>query len=154
MKEINANIDENKLWKLCFPHFFIRSVSRGFYVISTEEAARRRYQDGPLSDLPLEKAELRLELACIALWPQVEQLFLCDFFPHLLAAATDILRAVDFGEDAPADQAERVQELVDALNECELICARLDRLAAGQPSSGSSGAAEPPQDDGGGDKQD
>lgn len=127
MRELKNNIDENKLWRLCFPHFLPRSQAAGVYVVSSEEVARRRYQDQPLSDLPVEKAQLRLELACAALWPAVADLFLCDFFPHLLAAATDILRAVDFGDQAQGDQAARVQELVDALNECELVCARLDR---------------------------
>ena len=58
---------------------------------------------------------------------------MCDFFPHLLAAATDILRAVDFGDEAVGDQAAKIKELVDALNECELICARLDRTAPPKP---------------------
>ena len=129
MRKINSNIDENKLWRLCFPHFLPRSEAQGVYVIAPEEVTRQRYQEAPFSELPLEKAQLRLELACGALWGAVEQLFVCDFFPHLLAAATDILRAVDFGDEADADLAPRIRELVDALNECELICARLDRSA-------------------------
>ena len=129
MKQIGNNIDENKLWRLCFPHFLPRSQARGVYVISSEEVARQRYQGDPLANLPLEKASLRLELACAALWPYVQDLFLCDFFPHLLAAATDILRAVDFGEGAEEDKAPLIKELTDALNECELICERLDRAA-------------------------
>ncbi|MBQ3287425.1 MAG: hypothetical protein IJH45_05675 [Firmicutes bacterium] len=133
MKEISNNIDENKLWRLCFPHFLPRAEAAGVFVMASAEVARKRYQDQPLSDLPLEKAELRLELACAALWDSVKDLFLCDFFPHLLAAATDILRAVDFGDEAEGDRAAQIKELVDALNECELICARLDRTAPPQP---------------------
>lgn len=133
MKEIGNNIDENKLWRLCFPHFLPRAEAAGVFVMASAEVARKRYQDQPLSDLPLEKAELRLELACAALWDSVKDLFLCDFFPHLLAAATDILRAVDFGDEASGEQSARIKELVDALNECELICARLDRSAPPQP---------------------
>ncbi|MBR5428909.1 MAG: hypothetical protein IK116_00110 [Firmicutes bacterium] len=137
MKQISNNIDENKLWRLAFPHFLPRSEAKGFFVLASEEVTRQRYQGQPLSDLPLERAQLRLELACAALWPDVKELFLCDFFPHLLAAATDILRAVDFGEGSPAEQAPKVQELVDALNECELLCARLDRSAPPQASDPS-----------------
>lgn len=133
MKEISKNIDENKLWRLCFPHFLPRAEAAGVFVMASSEVARRRYQDQPLSDLPLEKARLRLELACADLWDSVKELFLCDFFPHLLAAATDILRAVDFGDEAVGDQAAKIKELVDALNECELICARLDRTAPPKP---------------------
>lgn len=134
MKQINENIDENKLWRLCFPHFLPRSEAQGVFVMAPEEVARERYRGLPLSALPLEKATLRLELACAALWPTVSDLFVCDFFPHLLAAATDLLRAVDFGEEAEPEQAARIQELTDALNECELICARLDRSAGARPA--------------------
>ena len=81
MKEISNNIDENKLWRLCFPHFLPRAEAAGVFVMASAEVARKRYQDQPLSDLPLEKAELRLELACAALWDSVKDLFLCDFFP-------------------------------------------------------------------------
>ena len=105
MKQLPDNVDENKLWKVCFPHFLPRSQARGVYVIASEEVTRGRYRDLPLDRLPLERAVLRLELACCALWPAVSDLFLCDFFPHLLAAATDILRAVDFGDEAQGDQA-------------------------------------------------
>lgn len=147
MKEINNNIDENKLWRLCFPHFLPRAEAAGVFVVASSEVARKRYQDQPLSDLPLEKAQLRLELACAALWDGVKDLFLCDFFPHLLAAATDILRAVDFGDEAAGERAVQIKELVDALNECELICARLDRTAPPKPLDpakvASLGSAEP-----------
>lgn len=123
MKEI-GNLDEQALWTTCFPHFAPVSMKKGVYIMPKEADLLQELQQGKrnLYD-KREAAVARLELACAALWPSVADLFVCDFFPHLLAAATDILRATDFGEGATPGVAAQVQELVYALNGCEKVFA-------------------------------
>ena len=129
MKEI-CNLEEQQLWNTCFPHFAPYAQKRGAYIIRPQETILKELQAGMGLEDPCMQAAVRLELACSGLWPQVSDLFLCDFFPHLLAASTDILRAVGFGEEAPPERAALVQELVDALNNCETVLATADSAVA------------------------
>ena len=128
MREI-GNLDEQQLWNICFPHFAPYAQKRGAYMIRNQKSVLRELQAGLGLENACNEAVVRLELACGSLWPEVSELFLCDFFPHVLAAATDILRAVDFGENAPPEQAALIQELVDALNNCETAAATADCAA-------------------------
>ena len=132
MKEI-GKLDEQSLWSACFPGLFRYYQKNGLYTMRTAEEVTQELPD--LLGDPTAEALARLELACITLWPQVEHLFVCDLFPHLLAAATDVLRAVDFGEHAPAAQAALIAELVDALNAAEAaVQAALQKAAEPAPT--------------------
>ena len=120
MKEIK-NIDEVSLWHTCFPNFTPVSEALGVYTMRSEKDMLKRigYIRGMDEKL---KALLTLEMSCAVLWPYVEDLFCCDFFPHILAAATDILRATDFGESALITQKYLVQELQEVWEQLLLQC--------------------------------
>lgn len=121
MNEIgNVDVDENLLWRHCFPHTLADLAARGVYVVKSADYVLSLLCAGASLGDDLEEAVARLELACSNLWPDVCGHFRCDFFPHLLACATDILHAVDFGELYP-DHIRRalVAELVDALDALE-----------------------------------
>ena len=62
-----------------------------------------------------------MDLARACLWPHVKELFDVDFFPHRLAAATDLLRAVDFGENADEKVVALAAELTSALDISEQV---------------------------------
>lgn len=53
----------------------------------------------------------------------VQDLFIVDFFPHRLAAATDLLRAADFGEGDDVRVNKLARELAAALDAVELVMA-------------------------------
>ena len=119
MKELQPNIDENKLWRMCFPYCFAEAQREGVYVVISPEAAERKLKDSGGGRSPLERAVSRLDMAIAYLWPHVSDLFLVDFFPHRLAAATDILRAVDFGEGQEPTVGLLAKELAESLDALE-----------------------------------
>lgn len=135
MKLINKP-DATQVWQICFPATLAAAVARGAYVVPQPSQLLQVLERG---DFPYENehaaAWLRLELACAYLWPYVEDLFAIDLFPHLLAAATDILRATEYCEsDAPVLRLLTV-ELAESMSMLEKALS----ADAGQPAL----AAEP-----------
>ena len=122
MKELMMNIDENKLWEYCFPYAYKQSCSQGVYVVSNTENLLEQVVHAEDNDE--EQAVLRLDMAIACIWPHVEELFCVDFFPHRLAAATDLLRAVDFGEGKDKQLNALGEELASALDNLEVVLAK------------------------------
>lgn len=123
MKEIDPRIDENKLWEKAFPYFYRQSVREGIYIIPRENefiAHLEQYGDG---DTPAERAISRLDMAILCLWPHLQELFVVDFFPHRLAAATDLLRAAEFGESGDQRVNLIAGQLAQALDDVERLLA-------------------------------
>lgn len=118
MKEI-GNLDENRLWQLCFPNMLNWCKNQGVYVMPTEQVLFNALKMGSRPANKEDEAAIRLELAMVSLWPLVQDVFVCDFFPHMLAAATDLLRAADFGENVSDQQADLASELAAALDSLE-----------------------------------
>jgi hypothetical protein len=119
MIDLKANIDENVLWQYCFPCFYGQCCRQGAYIIkSTEELINRL---GEVEDNAEAQALARLDMAMACLWPYVKDLFCVDFFPHQLAAATDLLRAIQFGEQENAAISALGAELSEALDNVENI---------------------------------
>ena len=125
MRDLPPAADENLLWRISFPYMYDHCSSSGIYIITAPEEMMQNIVSAAVTD-PVQIAMNRLDMAMGYLWPYVSHLFLVDFFPHRLAAATDILRAVDFGQ---SDEIKEVHvmaligELVDALNNAEAVLA-------------------------------
>lgn len=118
MREI-GDLDEKKLWTMCFPYCAQYFALEGVYNLPSQDELLRVAQLGGRALDERDVAVLRVELACAALWPLAKDEFSSDLFPHLLACATDILRAMDFGDQAEPDIAALVDELAAALDELE-----------------------------------
>lgn len=123
MKQMNVNLDENKLWQICFPNLYARVGQESSYIITGQEELIKQLQANGGGATALERAFSRLDLAIACLWPYVEALFCADFFPHRLAAATDLLRAVDFGEVDDPRTGALARELAAALDDLENLLA-------------------------------
>lgn len=97
------SLDVTQVWRICFPAAYAYAARLGVFVMLGTTPLLRLLRQGDMRyEQMADSAVLRLELAISALWPYVEHLFAVDFFPHLLAAATEILRAADFClEDSP-----------------------------------------------------
>lgn len=122
MKELMMNMDENKLWEYCLPNTYKQCSSQGVYIVSTQDVLLERVMQAEVSDE--EQASLRLDMAIACLWPHVEGLFCVDFFPHRLAAATDLLRAIDFGEGKNKQLNDLAAELAAALDNLEVVLSK------------------------------
>lgn len=118
-------LTKDAMWQGSFPHLYALCRKQSSYTIPNRERLTRSLQSGLMLVGERSNAVLRLDMAIACLWPQISYLFVSDTFPHRLAAATDILRAVSFGEG----QAEQVRELAN-----ELVAAldALERLLAAQ----------------------
>ena len=112
MKELDPRIDENMLWQAAFPRFYERATHDGVFIMP--------HGDGATAE---ERAISRLDMTMVCLWPYVQDLFIVDFFPHRLAAATDLLRAADFGEGDDVRVNKLARELAAALDAVELVMA-------------------------------
>lgn len=118
MKELHPNIDENKLWQICFPYIHSYVAQEGSYIMVSPEQVLSTMEGDDVST-PVKRALFRLNMAMACLWPYVENLFSIDFFPHRLAAATDLLRAAEFGEGGDKLLVALPGELAEALDELE-----------------------------------
>lgn len=114
MSELNG-WDEIALWEACFPCTLNYCRIRGVYSPRSERALLSEMLRGTGLGFAPNEAVMRLEMACTQLWVRLDELFACDVFPHLLACATDLLRAADFGEDDDGLLAELAKELALAL---------------------------------------
>ena len=137
MKEMDLNLDENQLWQICFPNLYRQSGKEGSYIIPDLDEQIKKLKDNGGGYTALERAFSRLELAVSSIWPYVESLFCLDFFPHRLVAATDLLRAVDFGEVEDMRMAALARELAMALDDVEnLLAAGGNRVEAEEAEDG------------------
>ncbi|NLF79980.1 MAG: hypothetical protein GX572_02175 [Clostridia bacterium] len=134
---LESALNENKLWGLCFPHLYEQSIREGSYIIHCEETLLKAITENGGGKTMLERAFSRLDMSMACLWPQVSYLFSTDLFQHRLAAATDLLRAAQFGDSE--------QELLVALG-AEIAAAldALEYLLAGEQAESSLRAAEDP----------
>lgn len=115
-------MQSNRLWTEHLPRLAKLSLDRGPYTVRDEEAIRACWgQEETLG--PVEAALCRLELATWALWDDVEFLFEGETFPHLLYAATDVLRATDFSETPGSWLHQRQLELAAAMDGAEQVLA-------------------------------
>lgn len=130
---MTANLTEDAIWQASFPYFFAFARQQGAYDIPDRDMMLRALQSGFALTGARSNAVLRLDMAIASLWPHIVNKFASPHFQHRLAAATDILRAVDFGDDQPAVIAELARELTDALEALEQVLARLAKDAAGEP---------------------
>lgn len=119
MKDLNPSVDENRLWQICFPYTFAACNNEGVYIVCSPEEMLKRIELMNNIRTAVDKATARLDMAICYLWPYVADLFVVDFFPHRLAAATDLLRAVDFGEGKDLTVAALARELAGALDNLE-----------------------------------
>jgi hypothetical protein len=137
MKFEERSPSENKLWELCAPQLYEQSAREGSYIMPSEEKLLQRIRENGGGSTILERAYSRLDMALACLWPQVKYLFNADFFPHRLAAATELLRAAQFGEGEKAQLEALGMELAAALDALEYL------LSAGQPESFIQAAEDP-----------
>ena len=121
MKALDPRIDENKLWQMTFPCFYQHAAKEGVYVMPQLNDLLLQLQLDGGGCSAEERAFNRLDLAMACLWPLVKDLFCVDFFPHRLAAATDMLRAADFGEGNNSQVNALAHELAEALNAVETL---------------------------------
>jgi hypothetical protein len=114
------NLGEQQVWQMYFPAALADTAARGIFVVPDPLLLLQTLQQG---DMPYEieavSARFRLELSCVYLWPYVKDLFDVDYFPHLLAAATGILRASEFCDTDNPIQQRLAGELVAAMNNLE-----------------------------------
>lgn len=137
MKQSDVNRDKNKLWQICFPHLYDRVGRESPYIIPAEAELIKQLNANGGGATDLERAFCRLDLTIACLWPYVEILFGGDVFPHRLAAATDLLRAVDLGEGEDTRRSALARELAASLDDLETLLADLadtdgDNLAIGE----------------------
>ena len=121
MKELDPRIDENMLWQAAFPRFYEHATHDGVFIMPQLDdflAFLQQHGDGATAE---ERAISRLDMTMVCLWPYVQDLFIVDFFPHRLAAATDLLRAADFGEGDDVRVNKLARELAAALDAVELV---------------------------------
>ena len=123
MKELDPRIDENRLWQAAFPCFYERATRDGVYIIPQEDDFLAFLQEHGSGATAEDRAISRLDMAMVCLWPYLQELFLVDFFPHRLAAATDLLRAADFGEGDDLRINKLARELAAALDAVERVMA-------------------------------
>ena len=123
MKELDPRIDENMLWQAAFPRFYEHATHDGVFIMPQLDdffAFLQQHGGGATAE---ERAISRLDMTMVCLWPYVQDLFIVDFFPHRLAAATDLLRAADFGEGDDVRVNKLARELAAALDAVELVMA-------------------------------
>ena len=118
-----SSIDENKLWKICFPNLYRMVQDEGTYIIRSEEELDTCLRLVGPGRSRVDRAISRLDVAITYMWPYVSDLFIVDFFPHRLAAATEIWRAADFGRGKELRVAALAKELSLALDSLERILA-------------------------------
>lgn len=121
MKAEEVSASENKLWELCFPHLYEQSLREGSYIMLSEETLLQRIKEDGGGCTILVRAYSRVDMALACLWPQVKYLFNADFFPHRLAAATELMRAAQFGEGEKARLEALGMELAAALDALEYL---------------------------------
>jgi len=126
MIDLKPGMDEDQVWKLCFPNIYRKCRYEGVYVIKSEEELALAAKEHSASRTDVDRCLSRLDAAITYLWPAVSDLFAVDFFPHRLAAATDLLRAVDFGEE----QSPRVQLLAKELSDAVTALEKTLKAAA------------------------
>ena len=123
MKDIAPQIDENRLWQMAFPCFYQRASQEGVYIMPQLDELLLTLRENGGGATAEERALSRLDMALVCLWPYLEDLFVVDFFPHRLAAATDLLRAADFGEGDDQRLNQLARELAAALDAVERVLA-------------------------------
>lgn len=124
MKALKPNIDEDKLWAQSFPNYYPSAITEGVFIMPETPILMQQLIFGAAGVTQEERAIMRLDLAMSSLWPEVKELFFVDFFPHRLAAATDLLRAADFGEGPDSKRNALAKELVAALDHVEQVYAQ------------------------------
>ena len=138
---MERNIKDDAIWQASFPHLYALGQKQGCYTIPDKEMMVRALQSGFMLIGEKNNAILRLDMAIACLWPQVRHLFGGDVFPHRLAAATDILRVLNFGEEQPEAVQKLVSELSHSLDDLEHL---LQRLATeGRMEETAQNAAKP-----------
>jgi len=138
---MDRNLTEDAIWQASFPHLYALGQRQGSYTIPDKELMIKALQSGFMLIGEKNNAILRLDMVIACLWPQVCHLFAGDVFPHRLAAATDILRMLNFGEGKPEEVQKLVSELSHALDGLEQLLQRQD--AADRAEEAVRMAAEP-----------
>jgi hypothetical protein len=123
MKEMSFAF-EKTLWQQSYPSFFDYAVRGGIFIIPDLQQLMKQIAVSGVGDNEIDRALLRLDLSMSILWPKVKDLFVADFFPHRLAAATDLLHAVDFVEEPDKQINELAIELAASLDNIEDILER------------------------------
>ncbi len=121
MTQFNSNIDENQLWQQAFPYFFPYACAEGVYIIPVTSQLMQQIMYSGGGSTKTERAISRLDLAISSLWQKIDYLFSVDFFPHRLAAATDLLRAADFGEGPDTQINALAIEVAQAVDNVERV---------------------------------
>ena len=134
------NEHENELWEKCFPYCYRAGQTEGTYAIRSMENLLLGVELGEGLTRLRRRAELRVDLALAALWPEIQASFPINCFPHRLAACTDVLRELDFGNKGPDETRELAKELASALDDLE---ATLEILAAKVPKGKGPAEATP-----------
>jgi|GEM_PF-5493857 len=138
---MERNITEDAIWQASFPQLYALGQRQGAYAIPDKEMMVRALQSGFMLIGERNNAILRLDMAIACLWPRVRHLFKADLFPHRLAAATDMLRVLNFGEDRTGEVQKLVSVLSQALDDLERLLQRLNE--AGRAEEAALPAAEP-----------
>lgn len=125
--------EEPSLWQLSFPQLLSFCEKQGAHLMRVPQQILLELQAGNGLDDPAAAAAFRIELTCSYLWPQVQQLFQSDLFDHLLAAATAILRALEFGEPPSATDRSLREELIQALIQAEQLLGEMAPAQAAEP---------------------
>lgn len=136
---------EDAIWLASFPQTYRLGQKQGSYTIPDKDMMVRALQSGLMLVGERNNAILRLDMAIACLWPQVRHLFLSNTFPHRLAAATSVLRHMNFGEGQPEETRNLAVELSQALDALEQILQKLDTAA--RAAEAARQASEPAPED-------
>jgi len=127
--------NENKLWQTAFPNCWMLGQQEGVYEAPDLRELLSALQNGMTLTGEENRALIRLDLAIACLWQHVHEEFPINLFPHRLAAATDLLRAVNFGEGQSEEITKIAAELMQALDQLEQVLAPMFAEKAELPAA-------------------
>ena len=123
---MERNMTEDAICQASIPHIYALGQQQGSYTVPDKEMMVRALQSGFMLIGERNNSILRLDMAIACLWPQVRHLFASDTFAHRLAAATHILRVLNFGDGQPEEVRGLAAELSQALDNLEQVLQRLN----------------------------